>query len=78
MYYEPGITPHGITHAPFKSCVIPLPIGWISTVNASVEELPHGVDEFKHAGLEKLPSHFVKPLRVKGSSDKALRASFDH
>ena len=129
MYYEPGVTPHGLPHDPFKSCVIPRPIGWISTVdaqgrhnlapysqfqnvtfdppivmfsanqttqgerkdsvrnaekmgefvwnmatydlrdavNVSAEELPHGVDEFEHAGLEKLPSHRVKPMRVKGS-----------
>lgn len=33
MYYEPGITPHGLPHDPFKSCVIPRPIGWISTVD---------------------------------------------
>jgi flavin reductase (DIM6/NTAB) family NADH-FMN oxidoreductase RutF len=129
MYYEPGITPHGLTHDPFKSCVIPRPIGWISTVDAkgrhnlapysqfqnvtfnppivmfsanqdtggqrkdsvqnaentgefvwnmatydlrdavniSAEELPHGVDEFERAGLEKLSSRLVKPMRVKGS-----------
>jgi flavin reductase (DIM6/NTAB) family NADH-FMN oxidoreductase RutF len=36
-------------------------------VNASAEELPHGVDEFERAGLEKLPSRLVKPMRVKGS-----------
>ncbi len=34
MYYEPGVTPHGLPHNPFKSCVIPRPIGWISTVDA--------------------------------------------
>ena len=33
MYYEPGVTPHGLPHDPFKSCVIPRPIGWISTVD---------------------------------------------
>jgi flavin reductase (DIM6/NTAB) family NADH-FMN oxidoreductase RutF len=33
MYFEPGITPHGLPHDPFKSCVIPRPIGWISTVD---------------------------------------------
>lgn len=129
MYYEPGITPHGLPHDPFKSCVIPRPIGWISTmdtngshnlapysqfqnitfdpplvmfsanqttagerkdsarnaentgefvwnmatydlrdaVNITAEELPFGVDEFERAGLEKLPSRRVKPMRVKGS-----------
>ena len=129
MYYEPGVTPHGLPHDPFKSCVVPRPIGWISTVdregrhnlapysqfqnvtfnppivmfsanqntggdrkdsvrnaeetgefvwnmatyalreavNKSAEELPHGVDEFEHAGLIKLPSRKVKPMRVAGS-----------
>jgi flavin reductase (DIM6/NTAB) family NADH-FMN oxidoreductase RutF len=129
MYYEPGVTPHGLPHDPFKSCVIPRPIGWISTVdrqgrhnlapfsqfqnvtfdppivmfsanqnsdgarkdsvrnaeqtgefvwnmatwaqreavNVSAEELPHGVDEFERAGLAKLPSRRVKPMRVAGS-----------
>lgn len=33
MYYEPGRTPHGLPHDPFKSCVVPRPIGWISTVD---------------------------------------------
>ena len=33
MYYEPDITPHGLPHDPFKNCVIPRPIGWISTVD---------------------------------------------
>jgi flavin reductase (DIM6/NTAB) family NADH-FMN oxidoreductase RutF len=126
MYYEPGITPHGLPFDPFKSCVVPRPIGWISTVDAqgrhnlapysqfqnisfdppivmfsanqdttgnrkdsvrnaeqtgefvwnmatyelrdavniSAEELPHGVDEFDRAGLVKLPSKLVKPMRV--------------
>ena len=126
MYYEPGVTPHGLPHDPFKSCVVPRPIGWISTVDAqgrhnlapysqfqnvtfsppivmfsanqdtggnrkdsvrnaeqtgefvwnmatyalreavniSAEELPHGVDEFERAGLEKAPSKLVKPARV--------------
>ncbi|WP_372659881.1 flavin reductase family protein [Hydrogenophaga sp.] len=129
MYYEPGKTPHGLPHDPFKSCVVPRPIGWISTVDAqgrhnlapysqfqnvtfdppivmfsanqdtggqrkdsvqnaeqsgefvwnmatyalrdavniSAEELPHGVDEFERAGLEKRPSRLVKPMRVAGS-----------
>ncbi len=129
MFYQPGVTPHCLPHDPFKSCVIPRPIGWIATVdaqgrhnlapfsqfqnvtfnppivmfsanqattgarkdsvrnaeetgefvwnmatyaqreavNATAEELPHGVDEFERAGLVKLPSHLVKPARVQGS-----------
>lgn len=33
MYYEPGRTRHGLAHDPFKSCVVPRPIGWISTIS---------------------------------------------
>ena len=32
MHYEPGRTPHGLPHDPFKSCCVPRPIGWISTL----------------------------------------------
>jgi len=34
MFYEPGSSSHGLPHDPFKSCVIPRPIGWISTLAA--------------------------------------------
>jgi len=33
MYYEPGISPHGLPFNPFKSCIVPRPIGWISTTS---------------------------------------------
>lgn len=31
MFYEPGKSGHGLPHDPFKSLVVPRPIGWIST-----------------------------------------------
>ncbi|CRG83446.1 hypothetical protein PISL3812_00797 [Talaromyces islandicus] len=31
MFYQPGVTNHGLPHDPFKACVVPRPIGWIST-----------------------------------------------
>jgi flavin reductase (DIM6/NTAB) family NADH-FMN oxidoreductase RutF len=34
VFYEPGKTDHNLPHDPFKSCVIPRPIGWISTTSA--------------------------------------------
>jgi flavin reductase (DIM6/NTAB) family NADH-FMN oxidoreductase RutF len=34
MFYEPGKTPHGLPYDPFKSCVVPRPIGWISSTSA--------------------------------------------
>jgi flavin reductase (DIM6/NTAB) family NADH-FMN oxidoreductase RutF len=34
MFYEPKGNAHGLPHDPFKSCVIPRPIGWISTLSS--------------------------------------------
>jgi flavin reductase (DIM6/NTAB) family NADH-FMN oxidoreductase RutF len=34
MFYEPEKDNHGLKRAPFKSCVVPRPIGWISTMTA--------------------------------------------
>ncbi len=34
MFYETEDNRHGLPHDPFKSCVIPRPIGWISTLSA--------------------------------------------
>jgi flavin reductase (DIM6/NTAB) family NADH-FMN oxidoreductase RutF len=33
MRYDPNRNDHGLAYSPFKSCVIPRPIGWISTVD---------------------------------------------
>lgn len=33
MFYEPTKKNHGLPFNPFKSCVVPRPIAWISTVN---------------------------------------------
>jgi flavin reductase (DIM6/NTAB) family NADH-FMN oxidoreductase RutF len=33
MYYEPGNSSHGLPYNPFKSCIVPRPIGWISTTS---------------------------------------------
>lgn len=35
MYYDPEKNDHGLAHSPFKSCVVPRPIGWISTVSGN-------------------------------------------
>jgi len=32
MHYDPDLDDHGFKHSPFKSCVVPRPIGWISTL----------------------------------------------
>lgn len=33
MFYETKNNAHGLPHDPFKSCVVPRPIGWISTMS---------------------------------------------
>ena len=33
MFYETGKNDHGLNYDPFKSCVVPRPIGWISTIS---------------------------------------------
>ena len=33
MFYETALRNHGLKYDPFKSCVIPRPIGWISTLS---------------------------------------------
>lgn len=33
MHYDPEKNDHGLARGPFKSCVIPRPIGWISTTS---------------------------------------------
>ncbi|MFU8856312.1 MAG: flavin reductase family protein [Deferrisomatales bacterium] len=35
MHYSPDKNDHGLPHSPFKACVVPRPIGWISTVSRS-------------------------------------------
>jgi flavin reductase (DIM6/NTAB) family NADH-FMN oxidoreductase RutF len=34
MHYDPDKNNHGLPHNPFKSCVVPRPIGWISTISS--------------------------------------------
>ena len=33
MFYDTAANDHGLAYNPFKSCVIPRPIGWVSTVS---------------------------------------------
>jgi len=33
MFYEPDKNDHGLRHNPLKACVVPRPIGWLTTVD---------------------------------------------
>ncbi|TQN65009.1 hypothetical protein CSHISOI_10417 [Colletotrichum shisoi] len=37
MFYQPGVSDHGLPYDPFKACVVPRAIGWISSVSADGE-----------------------------------------
>ena len=37
MYYEPDKNDHGLRFNPLKACVVPRPIGWITTMSAKGE-----------------------------------------
>ncbi len=39
MFYDTESNNHGLPHDPFKACVAPRPIGWISTLSA--DEIPN-------------------------------------
>ncbi len=52
MFYEPGITPHGLPFDPFKSCVVPRPIGWISTVDAEGRHNLAPFSQFQNVGFD--------------------------
>ena len=34
MFYETDANDHGLPHDPFKSCIVPRPIAWITTLSA--------------------------------------------
>lgn len=35
MFYQPERNDHGLPYNPYKSCIVPRPIGWISTLGTS-------------------------------------------
>ena len=51
MYYEPGKTPHGLPYDPFKSCVVPRPIGWISTTSTAGVDNLAPYSQFQNLGF---------------------------
>jgi len=51
MYYEPGKTPHGLPYDPYKACVVPRPIGWISTRSADGVDNLAPYSQFQNLGF---------------------------
>jgi len=52
MYYDPDKNDHGLLHNPFKSCVVPRPIGWISTVSRDGVHNLAPYSQFQNLGFD--------------------------
>lgn len=52
MYYEPGSSDHGLPFDPFKSCVVPRPIGWISTIGPDGTDNLAPYSQFQNIGFD--------------------------
>jgi flavin reductase (DIM6/NTAB) family NADH-FMN oxidoreductase RutF len=52
VFYEPDKNNHGLPHAPYKSCMVPRPIGWISTVSRAGKVNLAPYSQFNNLGYE--------------------------
>lgn len=52
MFYEPDKKNHGLKFTPYKSCIVPRPIGWISTVSGTGRVNLAPYSQFNNLGYE--------------------------
>jgi flavin reductase (DIM6/NTAB) family NADH-FMN oxidoreductase RutF len=52
LFYEPEKRDHGLKFTPYKSCIVPRPIGWISTVSADGRVNLAPYSQFNNVGFE--------------------------
>ena len=52
MFYEPERQNHGLKYTPYKSCMVPRPIGWISTVSREGRVNLSPYSQFNNVGYE--------------------------
>jgi flavin reductase (DIM6/NTAB) family NADH-FMN oxidoreductase RutF len=52
MFYEPDKKNHGLEHTPYKSCIVPRPIGWISTISKDGKINLAPYSQFNNLGFE--------------------------
>jgi flavin reductase (DIM6/NTAB) family NADH-FMN oxidoreductase RutF len=76
MFYEPGKTSHGLPFDPFKSCVVPRPIGWISTTSANGVDNLAPFSQFQNITFDPPIVMFSANKRgIGGMKDTALNAA---
>ena len=73
MYYEPGITPHGLPFDPFKSCVVPRPIGWISTLSRSGQANLAPFSQFQNVTFDPPMVMFASNQNSSGQRKDSVR-----
>ena len=66
MYFEPGKTKHGLPFDPFKSCVVPRPIGWISTTSVEGKDNLAPFSQFQNVTFDPPTVLFVANQRMAG------------
>jgi flavin reductase (DIM6/NTAB) family NADH-FMN oxidoreductase RutF len=52
MFYEPEKKNHGLKYTPYKSCIVPRPIGWITTLSRSGRVNLAPYSQFNNLGYE--------------------------
>ena len=77
MFYEPEKNDHGLKYDPFKSIVVPRPIGWISTVDAQGRVNLAPFSQFNNLGYDPpyvmfAASNFPLSARPKDSVRSAM------
>ncbi len=75
MYFEPGKVPHGLPFDPFKSCVVPRPIGWISTTSESGVDNLAPYSQFQNVTFDPPTVLFIANQRgAGGRKDSVVNA----
>lgn len=77
MYYEPGVTSHGLPYDPFKSCVVPRPIGWISTTSADGVDNLAPYSQFQNVTFDPPTVLFIGNQRSTGGPKDSVRNAED-
>ena len=73
MYYEPGRTPHGLPFNPFKACVVPRPIGWISTTSVDGLDNLAPYSQFQMVSYDPPTVMFSANLNARGERKDTVR-----
>ena len=85
MYFEPGNTPHGLPFNPFKSCIVPRPIGWISTTSRDGIDNLAPFSQFQmigydppHGDVQRQPEHARQSQGQRGEREATRRVRLEH